>query len=171
MNVFYLHHCAAVAAGMHCDKHVGKMLIESAQMLATAHHHFGNGDHVSYKPTHKNHPSNVWVRSSRLHYDYVVELALALGRQFYVRYGKRHKTHLIVVEQLMKAPPAMLAMPLVWQDPPLAMPDEYKSPNTIDSYRRFYASKIERMPMVYFKGTTPPPYWLSDIWATSLKAA
>jgi len=25
--------------------------------------------------------------------------------------------------------------------------------------------------MVYFKGTTPPPYWLSDIWATSLKAA
>jgi len=65
----------------------------------------------------------------------------------------------------------MYKMPLLWQPPPLAMPDEYKSSNTIESYRRFYASKIERMPMVYNKGTSLPPYWLSDIWANNLKAA
>ena len=56
MNVFYLHHLPPIAASYHCDKHVGKMLIESCQLLATAHHEFGNGDKVSYRPTHKNHP-------------------------------------------------------------------------------------------------------------------
>ena len=37
MNIFVLHEDPAVAATMLCDKHVPKMIIESAQMLSTAH--------------------------------------------------------------------------------------------------------------------------------------
>ena len=37
MNVFYLSQDPVEAAQMHCDQHVRKMLIESAQLLSTAH--------------------------------------------------------------------------------------------------------------------------------------
>jgi len=37
MNIFYLDKDPIVAAEMSCDKHVCKMIIESAQMLSTAH--------------------------------------------------------------------------------------------------------------------------------------
>ena len=164
MNVFYLHHLPRIAATYHCDKHVGKMLIESCQLLATAHHHFDNGDKVSYRPTHANHPSAVWVRASRLHYDWVAELAQGLGREFYWRYGqKHHKSSLVLRDELMYAPPAMRDLPLLWSPPTLAMPDEYKSNDHIESYRRYYASKAATMPLVYNRGLSKQPLWLSDI--------
>ena len=36
MNIFYLDKDPVVAAQMSCDKHVVKMILESAQMLCTA---------------------------------------------------------------------------------------------------------------------------------------
>ena len=164
MNIFYLHHLPQVAAGYHCDKHVGKMLIESCQMLATAHHHHGNGHAVTYKPTHANHPSSIWARESRLHYDWLASLARELGREFYKRYGKHHKSYDVLIAELWKAPPAMYDLPLTWRPPTLAMPDEFKSDDFVQSYRRFYASKRDRMPMLYYKHEAHAPAWLIDIW-------
>ena len=37
MNIFILHEDPVVAAQMLCDRHVPKMIVESAQMLSTAH--------------------------------------------------------------------------------------------------------------------------------------
>ena len=37
MNIFYLDRDPKIAAEMHCDKHVVKMILESAQMMSTAH--------------------------------------------------------------------------------------------------------------------------------------
>ena len=37
MNIFVLHKDPTVAAQMLCDKHVPKMIVESAQMLSTVH--------------------------------------------------------------------------------------------------------------------------------------
>ena len=37
MNIFILHEDPVVAAHMQCYKHVPKMVVESAQMLSTAH--------------------------------------------------------------------------------------------------------------------------------------
>ena len=37
MNIFYLDTDPVLAAQMQCDKHVVKMILESAQMLCTAH--------------------------------------------------------------------------------------------------------------------------------------
>jgi len=163
MNVFYLHYQPAIAASYHCDKHVGKMLIESCQLLATAHHHYGNGDKVTYRSTHFNHPSAVWVRKSRLHYDWVCDLARELGRQFYLRYGHDHKSRGVLLSELVYAPPAMMTLPLLWDNPPLAMPDDYKSHDTVQSYRRYYASKAATMPLVYNKGRDLQPLWLRDL--------
>jgi len=164
MNIFFLHPLPKIAAGMHCDKHVGKMLIESCQLLATAHHLYGNGANVSYKATHANHPSAIWVRQSRLHYNYVVDLALGLGAEFSKRYGKHHKSHQVLVDELLKAPPAMYDLPLTWCAPTLAMPDEFKCNDAITAYRNYYASKAKTMAMAYHKGERQPPLWLTDIW-------
>ena len=164
MNVFYLHPLPKVAASMHCDKHVGKMLVETCQLLATAHHVYGNGHAVTYKPTHQNHPSAIWCRQSRLHYSYLVDLALGLGQEFYKRYGKHHKSHGVLVDQLLQPPTAMYSLPLIWRTPLLAMPDEFKCDDALTAYRNYYASKIDKMPMVWYKGERHPPLWLSDIW-------
>ena len=37
MNIFYLDRDPNIAAQQHCDKHVVKMILESAQLLCTAH--------------------------------------------------------------------------------------------------------------------------------------
>ena len=38
MNIFVLDNDAASSARMMCDKHVVKMIVESCQLLSTAHH-------------------------------------------------------------------------------------------------------------------------------------
>ena len=64
MNIFVVDHDPFVAAKMLCDKHVVKMILETAQLLSTAHHLTGSPLACKlYKMTHKNHPSAVWVRS------------------------------------------------------------------------------------------------------------
>ena len=37
MNIFHLHKVPKVCAEYHCDKHVVKMILETAQMLSTAY--------------------------------------------------------------------------------------------------------------------------------------
>ncbi len=49
MNIFYLDSDPIKAAQIQYNKHVVKMILESAQMLCTAHHHYGSGDNVPYK--------------------------------------------------------------------------------------------------------------------------
>ena len=52
MNIFYLHPDPAKAASFFYDKHKVKMILESAQMLCTAHHVYNNGNNVPYKKAH-----------------------------------------------------------------------------------------------------------------------
>ena len=78
MNIFYLNKDPEIAAQMHCDKHVVKMILESAQMLSTAHRIL-DGDDIAnskglYKMTHKNHPCNIWVRKNNENYEWLWSL-------------------------------------------------------------------------------------------------
>jgi len=71
MNIFYLHHSPYIAAKVQYNKHVVKMILESAQMLCTAHHVYGNAEqklNVPYKQAHLNHPSTIWTRQCRANY-------------------------------------------------------------------------------------------------------
>jgi hypothetical protein len=71
MNIFALDPSPATSAMMHCDQHLNKMILESAQMLSVAatqyckpwRKPFTIHDPV-YKPTHVNHPCNVWLRQN-----------------------------------------------------------------------------------------------------------
>ena len=135
MNIFYLHEDPKLAASYVYDKHKVKMILESAQMLCTAHHHYGY-DNVPYKKVHYNHPSTIWVRENTHHYYWLYEHMLALGDEYTKRYGKRHLTITKCSEPLLHPPSEMPT--IKFKQPPQCMPDEYKQPFAIHGYWRYY---------------------------------
>lgn len=156
MNIFMLDNDPVKAAEYMVDKHVVKMILESAQLLSTAHRIldgkkevkivdgrkktcytlYDEREPVMYKATHANHPSAVWVRESIENYHWLVEHFFALCDEYTYRYGKKHKCHAMGI--LLQNPPKNLEhydmTPI-----PLCMPDEYKiETSRINSYREYY---------------------------------
>ena len=50
MNIFYLNESPEISAIEHNDKHCVKMILESAQMLCTAHHHYAESYSQTVEP-------------------------------------------------------------------------------------------------------------------------
>jgi len=136
MNIFYLDKCPKKAAQLQYNKHVVKMILESAQMLCTAHHVHGNPDDVPYKQAHLNHPSTIWVRENSLHYDWLYEHFVALQGEYYKRYNKIHLSYTKCYEPLMNHPENIPHEP--WEQPPQCMPDEYKDKCSVQAYWNYY---------------------------------
>ena len=156
MNIFYLDNHPDDAAEMHCDKHCVKMILEYAQMLSTAHRELdGNVPDILYKSTHKNHPSTIWTRSSKQHYDWLFRLFRMLSAEYTLRYGKIHKTWEKLGKILETAPKNIVENG--WSDPPQCMPDHCKKPDTIDAYRNYYLT--EKASFSTWKTVRPPKWW------------
>lgn len=140
MNIFFLSNDPDDCARQHCDKHVVKMILETAQLLSNAHHML-DGDQVIkpiYKLTHKNHPSAVWTRTSVTHYEWLWMLLGTLCKEYTHRYGKVHKVERDGLIEILKTPPANIPRSNWMSEPPPAMPDEYKVANVVESYRNYY---------------------------------
>ena len=135
MNIFYLDKCPVKAAQLQYNKHVVKMILESAQMLCTAHHHYGNGDNVPYKKAHYNHPSTIWVRQNSIHYDWLYDHMIALGDEYTKRYGKTHLS-ITKCKDIVYLPPGIPTV--MFNQPPQCMPDEYKDTCSIQAYWNYY---------------------------------
>lgn len=136
MNIFYLDHDPVIAARYQVDKHVVKMILESAQLLCTAHHAHGVGQDWMYKPTHKNHPSAIWVRESGGNYNWLWVHAMALLDEYQLRYKKKHACTYIIKK--LYQPPKTLINKAFLTPIKLAMPDEYKRACPVESYRAYY---------------------------------
>ena len=94
MNIFILDSNYIECAKLHNDTHVRKMLVESCQLLCSAHYsnpHNVRTD-IPYKKTHMNHPCSKWVRESKQNYIWLCNLALELSNEFEYRFGKTHKS-------------------------------------------------------------------------------
>lgn len=79
MNIFVLDPDPAIAASMHCDQHLHKMILESAQMLSSAaHQNFATLRPHVYKPAYLHHPCTKWVCQSYSNMAWTAELALSL---------------------------------------------------------------------------------------------
>ena len=153
MNIFYLHHSPYLAAKVQYNKHVVKMILESAQMLCTAHHVYGNAEqklNVPYKQAHLNHPSTIWTRQCRANYRWLYLHMLALGNEYTKRYDKTHMT-IHKCATFLNVPPVHIPDG-DFCEPPQAMPDEYKDPCSIKAYWNYYigekhtvANKNERI--------------------------
>ena len=97
MNIFYLHSDPVKAAQIQYNKHVVKMILESAQMLCTAHHHYAeelgyDNSYIPYKKAHYNHPSTIWTRQNSRNYYWLYHHMSALGNEYTKRYNKTHLT-------------------------------------------------------------------------------
>ena len=139
MNIFYLDRDPITAAQMMCDKHVVKMILESAQMLSTAHRVIDGDDYANerglYKMAHKNHPSTIWVRSSDEHYNWMYSLMLSQMEEYTYRYDKHHATERLI-EPLRLLPTSIENNGFV--DPPMCMPEYCKKDDVVSSYQNYY---------------------------------
>ena len=139
MIIFYLDADPVKAAQLQYNKHVVKMILESAQMLCTAHHCYGNAEqklNVPYKQAHLNHPSTVWARKSRATYRWLYLHMMALGDEYTKRYGKTHLT-ITKCAEFLNVPPVHIQGDEFTQ-PPQAMPDIFKRDCAIHAYWLYY---------------------------------
>ena len=141
MNIFYLSTDPKKAASFFYNKHVVKMILESAQLLCTAHViSDGENANVPYKATHKNHPSAIWTRESISNYKWLYDHMIALGEEYTRRYGKKHLTILKCSGVLSKAPANITKTELTPM--PQCMPDQYKVPgNSVEAYWNYYEAE------------------------------
>ena len=136
MNIFFLDYDVEKCAQYHCDKHVVKMILETAQLLCVVHHMTDQvTDQVPYKLSHKNHPCAIWSRESLTNYLYLCELGLALCKEYTYRYGKRHKSQDVIEWCVTNK---VNICDKGFTEPPKAMPDEYKVKSVVQSYRNYY---------------------------------
>ena len=162
MNIFYLHPDPVVCATHHCDKHVVKMILETAQLLSTAHRVLDEDDDRHdrlglYKQTHRNHPSAVWVRQAVGNYVWTHQLLISLCREYTHRYGKAHKTSRLV--EPLANPPAHISTTPFRTAIPQCMPDEYKDHDPVVAYRRYYIN--DKRDIAQWKKTTSAPRWFN----------
>ena len=89
MNIFVLDDYPKLCAMAHCDKHVVKMILETAQMISTIHHLVGGNDYdIPYKSTYVNHPCNRWLRDSIENYNWLISLITYFNDEYKYRYDK-----------------------------------------------------------------------------------
>lgn len=185
MNVFVLDTCPIVSAMWQCDKHVPKMIVESAQMLSTAHRMLDGTverrpsksgktmvkyykldnqfEDLIYKAVHFNHPCTVWTMESSANYEWHYQHFWALCKEYTYRYGKTHKTERDLLE-LLEAKP--LNIPHGPQTPfKLAMksnPECIALEDPVKAYRAFYQTKQDRFKMVWTKREKPDWFQYKD---------
>ena len=133
MNIFVVNKDPAIAARQLCDKHVVKMILESAQMLCSA---FENGE-APYRRAYYNHPCTNWARASQANYEWLLVHAYELCEEYFHRYGKIHKS--LDAIDWCDNNSHNLNLPDIGLTPfAQAMPEEYKDNNPVRAYRAYY---------------------------------
>jgi hypothetical protein len=153
MNIFVLDKDPKTCAVYHNDKHVVKMILETAQLLCGVH--WVEGGEAPYKLSHKNHPSAIWTRECVENYIWLCDLGLELCNEYTYRYGKRHKSQDIIEWCLLNVP----NIPEKGDITPfaLAMPDECKVGDAVASYRVYYM--VEKRGFAVWKNRETPEWF------------
>ena len=144
MNIFYLHKDPVKAAKYQYNKHVVKMLLESAQILCTVHHKYmGDDADVPYKATHRNHPSTLWAGETANNYAWLYDHFVALSEEYKKRYGREHLSYTKCKNKVNFLPGGMLEVGLT--DMPQCMPDEYKDKCSVQAYWNYYINDKKKI--------------------------
>ena len=140
MNIFVLDNDIEKCAQYHCDKHVVKMTLESAQMLSAALRL--NGINQGYQVTHKNHPCTKWTRESLSNWNWLQSLSTSLNHEYKFRFGRQtnHKSY-----DLIKTLPIPQIKDYGLTPFAQAMPSQYKNENSITAYRDFYCGEKKNL--------------------------
>lgn len=181
VNIFYVSKDPVEAAECLVDKHVVKMIVESAQLLSTAHRvldgemvegvrvNIDTGktrrvkawvlpdsrDSIMYAATHMNHPSAIWCRESVQNYDWLVDHFFALMNEYTHRYKKIHACY-GELSYMLQSPPLNLKeydmTPM-----PSAMDQQYIiSKDPLINYRNYY--RLGKVKLHQWTNREPPEW-------------
>ena len=163
MNIFVLDRTPWKAAQMMCDKHIPKMIVESAQMMASALIRHGatpdmmptTKSGTPYKGGYHHHPCTVWAGETRNNFLWLACHAEQLLSEYLYRFN-RYKKH--ACEDAIYHMKYMFEMIPRGRTTPFAqaMPDEFKHENAVTAYRQYYHSKDFAK---WEKGVSPPWWW------------
>jgi hypothetical protein len=178
MNIFVVDTDPVIAAQSLCNSHVVKMIVESAQMLSTAHRMLDGKltrrpsksgktlskywvlddkrENVLYKAVHMGHPCTVWTTQSNNNYNWHYCHFIALCEEYRHRYGKTHATE-TKLAGILSTPPKNIPIGTLTSQP-LAMgsnPECINKSDIVESYRNFYQTKQTRFKMVWTKREIP----------------
>ena len=179
MNVFVLSECPVESAKMMCDKHIPKMVVESAQMLSTAHrmldgtperrrsksgktmqqyYTFGdNRDDMYYLAVHKYHPCTTWTMASEANYQWHYKHFRALADEYTFRRGKVHATFKKLDKLLSQTPKNIPDVGLTEFAQAMNHYPQCKVPgDAVAAYRNYYH---EAKPFAKWDWGRPAPSW------------
>lgn len=180
MNIFYLHDSPAIAASLHCDQHIHKMILETAQLLSTAMHirfptfpAYASISPMLYKPAYVAHPCAIWARQTNGNMLWLCELALSLQseRESVANCGEHASIPVIrIVQEFIHTINPYSSFnndhtPHVFCGP--ATISHRIGMSTIQRYKEFYRRKAQRWPLdsgihMSYKGR-PVPDFLQDL--------
>lgn len=167
MNLFLLSWDPGECARWHCDKHVGKMLLELCQMMYTAwwincpeqcetwNPPKTLSGKIGYKKiSNHNHPMAKWVRECRANYLFTGKLALNLAVEFFERRGKNHSCAEHALWLFQNLPTFEITSKCLTKVPQ-CMPEEYYDDDPVIAYRNYYIGDKAR----FAKWPGDPPHW------------
>jgi len=183
MNIFVVHESAYESAKQLCDKHVVKMIVESAQMLSTAHRvldgtscvrYSKNNRKLSYwhmkdlylenilcKPTMVNHPCTKWTMENDVNYKWLRAHAAGLCMEYTKRYNKIHSMDTLINDILCHVPLNINRADMITPFAQ-AMPDKYKQSDAVQAYRSYYINEKSRFAK-WSHGSSAPEWYLEGI--------
>lgn len=151
MNIFVLDTNPEVCAQYHCNQHVIKMCLETAQVLCAVRHinkeilQYEDND-IPYRPTHKKHPVVLWAAERPSNYFWLIQLGQELCKEYTFRYGKRHKSQ-DVIENCLDAYLTKLEFPTLMKD---IIPDDFhKITNRLEGLLLLMSPFAQCMPECY----------------------
>lgn len=167
MNIFRVHNNPNIAAQFLCDRHVVKMILESAQMLSTAHrlldgeqiiieengrkkkqwiHPDPDMDENLYKAVHINHPCTVWTREGEVNYLWHLDHWIALCQEYTHRYGKTHASWTKLNKYLYRFPKNIPSGGTPFR--PAVGPEPIGN-DIVEIYRNYYKTKKDQFKMAW----------------------
>lgn len=166
MNLFILSLIQMEIAQYMIDKHVSKILLEAVQMLCSCKRILDPDSEVNaqlYKIAHKNHPVTVWCRKSKANFLWTIQLIEELHIEWKFRYGhpdtKFHKAYLVALILKANIPDDDKFESIGLTPFALAMPDEYKSDDAVESYRNYYMSPQKQQIASWNKKREKPEWY------------
>jgi len=139
MNIFILDTSPVLAACYQHDRHVVKMVLESAQILSTVAHGLGLTFPGQYKATHARHPCVLWAKHCAPNFEWLAQHAWALANEYSHRYpGRQHKS-LPVITRAVNAAHPLLNFRQSRTPFAQAMPEQYRNAaDAVAAYRAYY---------------------------------
>ena len=176
MNIFVLDPDPRLAAAAHCDQHLHKMILESAQLVSTAM--IARNFNISglYKPTHPKHPCTIWAAASNHNIVWICELATELDsiRQSVSNCGSHASMEIIKsVRDFMDYEFGYVShiahTPFVFAGPAII---SIRPGSTIDHYRHYYRQKhnawlLDKGAGMTYKGRSVPDFMADLVTSTT----